>query len=302
MDFWDGSANSLALLDNTHSTAGYTQAYIHRPDAIDDTGDSENARPLAFTDYRTFGSNSDLIILTSDYVCFHLHSDTLQAASHNDFNHILQDFNPGDRAEFDANPMFTVPDTSIVFTMIVCAIYGLPFAEYSPSFATLDLAVDGMKTYGLSVEVIIAPNTPLYEIILTHAETYSLELYALAAYHDLYDLAVVASSYLLSFQLSSLSDEMAARIGALYLKRLFFMHLGRAEALRRFLLPPPYPHPPTETCDHAKQMALTRAWALAASSLAWDPRVGTPAQPFYWRFCTQSPLFQMSPLTPFGSF
>lgn len=31
MDFWDGSANSLALLDNNHNTAGYTQAHIHRP-------------------------------------------------------------------------------------------------------------------------------------------------------------------------------------------------------------------------------------------------------------------------------
>lgn len=216
-----------------------------------------------------------MVVLTSDYVSFHLHSDILLAATNNHFNYMLIGFDPENRAEFDPNPIFAVSETSIVFTMVVCAIYSLPFAEYGPNFNTLMQAVDSMKIYGVTVKAVIAPSTSLYNILLTHVVEHALELYALAAHHDIYDLAVAASTHLLSYQLSSLSDEMATRIGAVYLKRLFFMHLGRAEALRRLLLPPPYPHEPTEACDSRTQTAVTRAWALAASSLAWDPRGGT---------------------------
>lgn len=67
---------------------------------------------------------------------------------------------------------------------------------------------------------------------------------------------------------------MAERIGAVYLKRLFFLHFGRAEALKRILLPPPHPHAPTPSCDFSDQKKLTRAWALASAYLAWDTRPG----------------------------
>ena len=213
--------------------------------------------------------------MTSDYVCFHLHSDTLLTATNNHFNHILANFPSGDGGEFEDSPMFTVCETSAVFTVVVCAIYGLPIADYSLSFETLDEGVDALHTYGVIVRDIIASNTPLFEILLTHAEDHAIELYTLAAHYDMHELAVAASSHLLAFTLSSLTDDAATRIGGVYLKRLFFMHLGRAEALRRSLLPPPYPHEPTATCDRSAQATLTRAWSLAASSLAWDPR-GTP--------------------------
>jgi len=107
---------------------------------------------------------------------------------------------------------------------------------------------------------------------LSHAPLRPLELYALAASHDLYDLAVSTSPHLLSFSLASLSDEKVEQMGAVYLKRLFFLHFGRADALKRILLPPPHPHPPTAWCDFAEQKKLTRAWALASAYLAWDAR------------------------------
>ncbi|OBZ76566.1 hypothetical protein A0H81_03701 [Grifola frondosa] len=99
-----------------------------------------------------------------------------------------------------------------------------------------------------------------------------IDVYALAAAHDLYDLAVPVSSHLLAFALPSLTDEHAARMGPLYLRRLFFLHLGRTDALKRILLPPPPPHAPTSTCDFTEQKKLTRAWALASAYLAWDAR------------------------------
>ncbi|KAJ3546166.1 hypothetical protein NMY22_g2162 [Coprinellus aureogranulatus] len=81
-----------------------------------------------------------------------------------------------------------------------------------------------------------------------------------------------ASSHLLGFPLFSLTDEMAERIGPVYLKRLFFLHFGRSDALKRVLLPPPQPHPPTHNCDFNEQKKLTRAWALASAYLAWEAR------------------------------
>ena len=65
---------------------------------------------------------------------------------------------------------------------------------------------------------------------------------------------------------------MAAKIGPIYLKKLFFLHLGRTDALKRLLLPPPHPHAPTPTCDFMEQKKLTRAWALASAYLTWDAR------------------------------
>ncbi|KAF7983306.1 hypothetical protein HWV62_22982 [Athelia sp. TMB] len=276
MDFWDDADNALRLLDDSdHGSAGYTQPYANQADIIDELSSHSSNSGSPFTDYRTFGPNSDMIVLTSDYVSFHLHFDILLAATSNHFNYMLIGFESENRADFDQSPIFAVSETSTVFTMVVCAIYHLPFAEYGPTFNTLSQAVDAMKIYGVAVNDVIAPSTPLYNTLLTHARRHALELYALAAHHDIYDLAVAASTHLLNYQLSLLSDEMATRIGAIYLKRLFFMHLGRAEALRRLLLPPPYPHEPTEACDRATQTSVTRAWALAASSLAWDPRGGT---------------------------
>ncbi len=88
--------------------------------------------------------------------------------------------------------------------------------------------------------------------------------------------SVADSNFLprLSYHLPGLTDELVDRIGPRYLKRLFFLHMGRADALKRILLPPPHPHPPTLWCDFEEQKRLARAWALASAYLAWEARPG----------------------------
>ena len=147
-------------------------------------------------------------------------------------------------------------------------------AHYAPSFFALESAVTALKTYGVPLHDRIANSTHLYTLLVSHAPLCPLELYALAASHNLGDLAAATSSHLLSFSLPSLTDEMAERIGPVYVKRLFFLHFGRAEALKRLLLSPPHPHAPTPWCDFTEQKRLTRAWALASAYLAWDARPG----------------------------
>ncbi|KAF8897485.1 hypothetical protein BD779DRAFT_1667459 [Infundibulicybe gibba] len=195
----------------------------------------------------------DLILLTTDNVFFYVHSHLLLSASENGFHSML----PASPSHKDQDPILNISETSNVLNIILHSIYEMsqppPGVWYSPKVAYL-------------------PSTPLYTLLLSHAPLYPLELYALAASFDLYELAVSTSSHLLSFPLATLTDDMAQRIGPVYLKRLFFLHFGRSDALKRILLPPPHPHAPTPWCDFTEQKKLTRAWALASAYLAWDAR------------------------------
>lgn len=214
----------------------------------------------------------DVVFLSSDSVFFYVHSSTLLSASENNFKSLLPASPP--KYKEQAGPIISVSDTSTVFNIVLHTIYDMSCAHYSPSLDALASAVTALHAYGVPPKAFILPSKPLYTLLLSHAPLYPLELYALASKYDLYDLAVTTSSHLLSFPLATLTDEMAERIGAVYLRRLFFLHFGRADALKRLLLSPPHPHAPTVWCDFTEQKKLTRAWALASAYLAWDARPG----------------------------
>ncbi|KAF8974299.1 hypothetical protein BDZ97DRAFT_1646763 [Flammula alnicola] len=211
----------------------------------------------------------DIVLLSSDSVFFYVHSHILIAASENGFRGNLPSPSPCSK---DQETVVHLPDNSTVLNIILHTVYDMSCAHYSPPFASLISAVNRLPIYGIPPKARIVPSTPLFSVLLAHAPLYPIELYALAASHDLYDLAVSTSPHLLSFPLASITDEMAEKIGPVYLKRLFFLHFGRSDALKRVLLPPPHPHAPTHLCDFAEQKKLTRAWALASAYLAWDAR------------------------------
>ncbi|KJA30021.1 hypothetical protein HYPSUDRAFT_251714 [Hypholoma sublateritium FD-334 SS-4] len=211
----------------------------------------------------------DIVLLSSDNVFFYVHSHILLAASENGFRgRITAPTTPTKEADSIAS----IPDNSTVLNIVLHAAYDMSCAHYSPPFPALISAVNRLHVYGISPKLRIAPSTPLFSLLLSHAPLFPIELYAVAASHDLYDLAVSTSSHLLSFSLATITDEMAEKIGPVYLKRLFFLHFGRSDALKRVLLPPPNPHAPTTVCDLTEQKKLTRAWALASAYLAWDAR------------------------------
>ncbi|KAJ7228721.1 hypothetical protein GGX14DRAFT_509410 [Mycena pura] len=225
----------------------------------------------------------DLILLSKDAVHFYVHSDILLEASDNRFRAML----PHAVSEGDEQPVLDVPESSAVLNVILHAIYALSCSHYAPPFDTLVKAVESMPVYGLNPKSMIRPSTPLFTLLLSQAPLFPLELYALAAQFQIEELAVPTSAHLLAFPLSRLTDQDVDRIGASYLKRrvivhvmffllnnyrLFFLHFGRVEALKRVLLPPPHPHPQTSTCDFQMQKGLCRAWALASAYLVWDVR------------------------------
>ncbi|KAI0766909.1 hypothetical protein BD413DRAFT_605674 [Trametes elegans] len=211
----------------------------------------------------------DLVLASSDEVFFYVHATQVLGVSSNYFNGIAA---PNLAKPDTLESVARLPENAMVLNIILHTAYGIPCAHYKPTLDTLVAAIDAMPTYGLSPKVHVAPSTPLFTLVLNQAPMQPLVVYTLAARHDLYELARPVSGYLLSFPLESFKDELAATIGAVYLKRLFLLHLARLDTLKRLLLPPPHPHPSTEQCDFAEQKKLTRAWSLAASYVAWDAR------------------------------
>jgi hypothetical protein len=212
---------------------------------------------------------SDTTLVTTDLVYFYAHSHIILGASENGFKGLLPF--PKSR-QYDH--VISVIETSTVFNIVLHAIYDKSCAGYSPPFDALVSAVVALEKYGVHPKALVSQSQPLFTILLSYAPLYPLELYALASRYNLYDLAVNTSSHLLTYPLSALSDEMSEWIGPKYLKRLFFLHLGRSDALKRLLASLPRQHAPTSSCDFAEQKKLARAWTLASASLTWDTRPG----------------------------
>ncbi|CAL1707899.1 unnamed protein product [Somion occarium] len=212
----------------------------------------------------------DLIIRSSDRVFFHVHRDHLIRASTNSFNYLVS---TSDSASAPGSaPVVPLPETSDVINVVFHVIYKQSCSQYNPSLAVLIASIMTLKKYGISLGEHINPTAPLFPILLTQAPMHAIELYMVAAENDLRDLAVAVSPHLLSFHLPTVNDEMAARMGPIYLKKLFFLHINRTHILQELMLTPPVSHPPTFDCGIDQQQRTTRAWALSCASLAWDAR------------------------------
>lgn len=215
----------------------------------------------------------DLILLSCDSVFFYVHSQCILDASVNKFNSHLPVRHHSQTGLHDGtHPILLLSESAQVLNVVLHTVYSMSCDQFSPSPDCIIQAVYCLKSYGFPVQTYIAPNMPLYNLILSRSPLHPIEFYAVAAENNLFDLAVAVSSHLLAFNLSSLTDEHASKIGPVYLKRLFFLHLGRNDAFKRLLLSPPAFHGATADCDFTQQKKLTRAWALAAAYLAWDAR------------------------------
>lgn len=225
---------------------------------------------------------SDVLFVSSDFAYFHAHSSIILAVSNNSFNHILPSSSFQDAGKqkgesgcyFGANPLFAVPETSAVFNIIIHTIYRVSCAHYHPSFDDLAETLSALQKYGIEPKVLVTPTSPMFSVLLSHAPDRAFDIYALASQYNIHDLAVAASAYLRAFPLCDLTDEMAERVGAVYVKKLFFMHLGRVEALKNLLFPPPYPHDIVPGCGRAQIENMNRAWTMAAVQLSLDANAG----------------------------
>ncbi|KAF8885187.1 hypothetical protein BD779DRAFT_1625487 [Infundibulicybe gibba] len=212
----------------------------------------------------------DLIFSSSDSVLFYVHSHIIRAVSKSAFQPALIAPRSSDKCE---NSVVNVPEPSVTLNVILHMLYGKSCAQHSPSLEILLTALRHMPHHGIDPKIHITTGTPLFDLFLSFAPLFPLELYAAASQFDLYDVAASTSSYLLLFPLSTITDEMAEQIDAIYLKRLMFLHINRFQALKSSLLAPPHPHPATWNCDLVEQKKLTRVWAMVSAYLVRDAQL-----------------------------
>lgn len=167
-----------------------------------------------------------------------------------------------------------VPEKTAILNIIIHTIYGTSCAQHSPSCDELIEAVDKMPHYGLTPNAIIHRDSPLYHLLLSHGALRPIDIYSLAAHHDIGSLAEQVSSHLLAYPLSKMDDRIATRMGAIYLRRLFALHVNRIDELKKILRQPPLMHPATRQCDFESQGSLARAWALGTTYIGWEMRPG----------------------------
>ncbi|KAI0639725.1 hypothetical protein C8Q77DRAFT_83216 [Trametes polyzona] len=224
----------------------------------------------------------DLILVSADGVHFYVHRAHIQAVSSNGLQGLLYSGLSGGEDAASSGLSATaipIPLPSEVLNVVLHTMYGMSCLHYFPSLEVVDASLSALALYGVALQPLSVPNQPVYQLLLSFAPYRPIYAYALAARHALEDTAVAISSHLLAYPLTQIPDDMAEKMGPLYLKRLFVLHHTRHTALRDILFRPPVPHPPSPECSPEMQQQLTRAWALAAAQLAWDvlPSVSTGA-------------------------
>ncbi|KAG2024057.1 hypothetical protein CC2G_001653 [Coprinopsis cinerea AmutBmut pab1-1] len=215
----------------------------------------------------------DAILRTSDSVLFYLHSPVLQSVSTRAFESFI---GSAAAARVTQDEIIDIPETSTTLNVIVHALYNTSCAQHAPTLDVLESAIDRMPSYNITPNAHILPGSHLYGLLLTHAPLSPLRVYALAAHHQLHELAVHASSHTLAIPLSSITDDIARRIGAIYLKKLMTLHMARQEHFKNIILQPPELHLVSKACSFQDQKRLSRAWALAAAYFAWDGKNDVP--------------------------
>jgi hypothetical protein len=221
---------------------------------------------------------SDLILISADRVLFHLHANQVLAPSTNGFAHKW----PPHSYSVNSNsiPIILVPEHSPLVNLVLHCVYDLPCTRFSSSAEDVSSCVTTIIKYGLPLAAYTSQGGALYNLILSKAPTAGIQMYALAAQHGLERVAVAVSPFLLSFDLATLTDDLSGRMGAVYLRRLVFLHLGRSAALKRLLSPPLNYHTPDDSCGIQEYDAFMNAWSLAVAPLAWNARPG---------LCTSTP-------------
>lgn len=142
------------------------------------------------------------------------------------------------------------------------------FTRFAPKIPTIVDALAMLEKYHIPVP---GPQSDIWTMILRHAPNHAITAYALAAQHNMEALCVEISPFTLAAPLDGVSEADALTMGPAYLRRLFFLHLGRRDALKRVIEVPPKQHRPRGNCSEESQKEVARAWALAVAEILVQP-------------------------------
>ncbi|KIO19829.1 hypothetical protein M407DRAFT_82330, partial [Tulasnella calospora MUT 4182] len=155
-----------------------------------------------------------------------------------------------------------------VFNIFLHVIYGLPFHRYGPTLAIMSEVLGALSKYGApSVQI----DSDIYTFLRKNIHTNPLQAYAIAASSNLEGVCVAASEKTLGLSLSGLSEADSILMGPQYLRRLFFLHLGRINALRRVTDAPPQGHSEVSSCSAAQRRHLQHLWNAGKGTLLMRP-------------------------------
>ncbi|CCO32604.1 hypothetical protein RSOLAG1IB_10153 [Rhizoctonia solani AG-1 IB] len=233
--------------------------------------------------------DADLLFLTPDQVFFYAHSSVILAYSTNYFGGLLVGDPTYDVCEevdvtqpmsdsfLSIEPKLIVVNiTSDIFNIVLLALYRFPIQEFAPSNQSLRAVIPALTSLGCDPNTIACANSELYGLLLKCAAADPLPIYAIAAEYSFESLAVSVSALTLKTPLHEISEDLARQMGPIYLKRIFFLHLGREDALRRVVMPQPNFHPPESNpkCDVESQKRIQRAWTLASAYVVAQNHLG----------------------------
>lgn len=140
--------------------------------------------------------------------------------------------------------------------------------RFGPSLAIISEALDARVKYKVPLP---DADADIWSLVLRHAFSHPIEAYSLAAQHSMDALCVKISPCTLSISLDAVSEADALNMGALYLRRLFNLHLGRRDALKRVIEAPPAGHCTTAHRGTVEQDRVTTAWELAVADIVLMP-------------------------------
>ncbi|KAJ3533050.1 hypothetical protein NMY22_g7493 [Coprinellus aureogranulatus] len=244
----------------------HAQAFQQQPE---DVADQVVTVSTYFHPTKFLPLESDLILRSSDGIHFYVHQEKLAEASEALVPALLRFLSP------DGNDtVVSLPEAGQILNILLHAVYGTSCAQNRPTCDELVEAIDAMSRYGLVAKEMVRANSELYNLLLMHAPLRPLDIYALAGHYDVEELAKVVSSHLHSLPLNRVSDTMAVRMGPVYLRRLFSLHISRMDSLKNVLSQPPQFHRLTRECNFEDQKRVSRAWALGATYLVWELRAG----------------------------
>jgi hypothetical protein len=221
--------------------------------------------------------STDLILLTIDLMLFYVDEATLYRSSSNNFGGFLPVPPSKQLRRVAYLPLLLSSDLHIMLQVI----YDIPPNQdpqvlWNSQFGieTIAYGINSLPQYGVDPKQYIRPRSNMYGRLLTCAALYPLDVYTLAAQHGMHDLAVAASSHLLSVNLDIVRLESSGKIEPGYFRRLVQLLDERKSLLAKLIASEPSLHHPTKGCGFLGQGALKTAWNRAVASLTWEAHPG----------------------------
>jgi hypothetical protein len=228
---------------------------------------------------------TDVILLTTDNVYFYVHASRLLQHSNNAFGGLLA----------DVTAPLAIAESSEVANLAFHALYALDPSSYVPSLSLLLRAFSMLVVYGIAPSSVLFPNGAFYNVVLSLGAKFPLQTYSLAAKFNLEALATEVSKHLLTTPLHAITDDLAQAMGAMYLRRLVFLHLGRTERLKELMMQLPTAHELSTDCSENDQKRLQQEWRALALALSWSADPAMTSTQLYQAFL---PLTQKRNLCP----